>query len=97
MKQLYSWALGVVIVLVSTLLSAADIDLADFNTADGFNLANREDGLSITWNSPEGEAFIDLQFIPRQGNNAAEPLIRAMGIDGEAAIEGVDPNYLFWV
>ena len=97
MKKLHSWALGAAIVLVSTLLSAADIDLANFNTADGFNLTNQEDGLSITWNSPEGEAFIDLQFIPRQGNNAAEPLIRAMGIDGEAAIEGVDPNYLFWV
>ena len=87
----------ILLYLLSTPLYGAEIDTNDFDGADGFELNTRDDGLTLTWDAPEGEAYIDLQFIPRRGNNAAAPLIRAMGIDAEAAIEGVDPNYLFWV
>jgi len=40
---------------------------------------------------------MDLQFIPRRGNRPAAPLIRQIGVNGVAAMEEVDPNYLFWV
>ena len=76
---------------------AVEIQLQNFDPTAGFDLDTRDDGLVISWDSPEGRAFIDLQVIPRSGNNAAAPLIRAIGIDGEAALEGVDPNYLLWV
>lgn len=76
---------------------AAEISQQGFSASDGFDLETREDGLIVSWNAPEGRAYIDLQFIPRQGNNAAAPLIREFGINNESVIEGVDPNYLFWV
>jgi hypothetical protein len=81
----------------SSIVFAAEIQQQDFDPAAGFELDTRDDGLVISWDSPEGKAFIDLQVIPRSGNNAAAPLIRAIGIDGELALEGVDPNYLLWV
>ncbi|MCZ6671454.1 MAG: hypothetical protein O7C75_00805, partial [Verrucomicrobia bacterium] len=78
-------------------LFGIEIDQQGFDKADGFEFKTRENGMSLSWNAPEGKAFIDLQFIPRSGNTPAAPLIRQIGIDGKAALEGLDPNYLFWV
>ncbi len=86
--------------LLIPLLAAAQlppVEQGQFDTDDGFELTNTEDSLTLTWQAPEGKAHITLQFIPRRGNNAAAPLIREIGVDGIAALSGVDPNYLFWV
>ncbi|MDA1369933.1 MAG: hypothetical protein O2971_04105 [Proteobacteria bacterium] len=90
---LFLLALG----LVTTPLLAAEISSADYDAADGFELITRDDGLALSWNAPEGKAYLDLQFIARRGNNPSAPLIREIGLDGVAALSGVDPNYLFWV
>lgn len=87
----------VIAIAAPTLTLAAEISQQGYNPDDGFNLSTREDGLVLSWDAPEGRAHIDLQFIPRLGNNAAAPLIRELGINNEAIIEEVDPNYLFWV
>lgn len=78
-------------------LFAVDIDRSNVNEADEFSLRSDKKGLRIGWDSPEGRAFLDLQFIPRRGNTAAAPLIRQIGINGEPVLEGLDPNYLFWI
>jgi len=83
--------------LLPSLLIAAEINIAEFDETHGFELTSHNDGLALTWDAPEGKAYLDLQFIPRRGNNAALPLIREIGINGTAALSGVDPNYLFWV
>ena len=83
--------------VVSSGAFAVEIDQQGFSDADGFELAVREDGLTISWDAPEGRAFMELQFIPRRRGRPSAPLIRAIGVDGIAALEGVDPNYLFWV
>ena len=91
-------SLLLLLLLPSLLLAQSPtVDQQNFNNGDGFELSTSDDGLAIIWDSPEGKAYLELQFIPRQGNNAAAPLIREIGIDGVAALEGVDPNYLFWV
>lgn len=90
------WALLAMLAIPSVTFSA-EISQQNFNSNDGFELTTEEDGLSLSWDSPEGRATIELQFIPRRGNNAAAPLIKSLGIDGESIIEGVDPNYLFWI
>jgi hypothetical protein len=98
MKQTGAVVLLIVyFLLVPSGAFAVEIDRQGFSDADGFELATREDGLTISWDAPEGKAFMDLQFIPRRRNTPAAPLIRAIGVDGIAALEGVDPNYLFWV
>ena len=86
-----------IISLLPSLLIAAEINIAEFDETHGFELTSHNDGLALTWDAPEGKAYLDLQFIPRRGNNAALPLIREIGINGTAALSGVDPNYLFWV
>tara|TARA_Y100000815_G_scaffold66152_1_gene55297 strand:- start:2789 stop:4891 length:2103 start_codon:yes stop_codon:yes gene_type:complete len=83
--------------LLPSLLIAAEISTTNFDETDGFELTSRSDGLALTWEAPEGKAHLDLQFIPRRGNNAALPLIREIGINGVVALSDVDPNYLFWV
>ena len=93
MKQLHCFLL----LLFCSSAYAADINRQNFNESGGFELSTRDDGLQISWDAPEGRAFMDLQFIPRSGNNAAAPLIREIGINGVPALQGVDPNYLFWV
>lgn len=40
---------------------------------------------------------MELQFIPRRGGTPAAPLIRRFTLDGQPTIEGLDPNYLFWI
>lgn len=90
------WALFAMFCL-SAVTYSAEISQQNFNSNDGFDLSTEDDGLRLAWNSPEGRAHIELQFIPRRGNNAAAPLIKSLGLDGEAIIEGIDPNYLFWV
>lgn len=84
-------------VSLSLHLLAIDIDHSLANESDGFAVQSTENSLSIQWDSPEGRAFMELQFIPRRGNRAAAPLIRKIGIDGLPALEGLDPNYLFWI
>lgn len=81
----------------SCLTHATEISQDGFSPNDGFALSTRDNGIVVSWDAPEGRAYIDLQFIPRQGNNAAAPLIKALGIDTEALIEGIDPTYLFWI
>ena len=84
--------------LFSTLiLNGIEISQNGFNREDGFGLQTTENGLRLEWDSPEGTAFIDLQFIERRGGTPSGPLIRQIGIDNHAVMEGLDPNYLFWV
>ncbi|MGY8693905.1 MAG: hypothetical protein ACKVGW_06865, partial [Verrucomicrobiia bacterium] len=78
-------------------LSAIDIDQSQVDSSDGFAVQASDDTLKIQWDSPEGRAFLELQFTPRRGNTPAAPLIRAIGVDKVSALEGLDPNYLFWV
>ncbi len=72
--------------VISSGAFAVEIDQNGFNDADGFELAVREDGLKISWDAPEGRAFMELQFIPRRRNRPPAPLIRAIGVDGIAAL-----------
>ncbi|NKB32507.1 MAG: hypothetical protein GKR91_05355 [Pseudomonadales bacterium] len=97
MKQLIATLYCLTALSIPSIILAAEISQQDFSANDGFDLSTREDGLILEWDAPEGRAYIDLQFIPRQGNNAAAPLIRALGVNENNVIEGVDPNYLFWV
>ena len=87
----------VAVVLITPAAFGVELDQQGFSDADGFDLSVREDGLTISWDAPEGRAFMELQFIPRRRGRPPAPLIRAIGVDGIAALEGVDPNYLFWV
>ena len=82
---------------LALLLSAVEIDQSQVDTNDGFAVHASEKTLKIEWDSPEGRAFMELQFIPRNRGRPAAPLIRAIGVDREAALEGLDPNYLFWI
>ena len=75
-----------IISLLPSLLIAAEINIAEFDETHGFELTSHNDGLALTWDAPEGKAYLDLQFIPRRGNNAALPLIREIGINGTAAL-----------
>jgi len=83
--------------VLASIASAVELNTQLFNPGDDFNLTQTENGLSITWNSPEGQSYIEFQIIPQQGNFAAGPLIKELGIDGEASIAGIDPHYLFYV
>ena len=83
--------------LLSTSLSAIDIDQSQVDSSDCFAVQTSDDTLRIQWDSPEGKAFMEMQFIPRNGNTPAAPLIRTVGVDSQAALEGLDPNYLFRV
>jgi hypothetical protein len=40
---------------------------------------------------------MELQFIPRRGGTPAASLIRRFTLDGQTTLEGLDPNYLFWI
>ena len=64
--------------LLPSLLIAAEISTTNFDETDGFELTSRSDGLALTWDAPEGKAHLDLQFIPRRGNNTALPLILSL-------------------
>ena len=64
------------LLVLASLASAAEINTQGFNPADDFNLRTTDDSLSISWNSPEGQSYIEFQIIPQQGNNAAGPLIK---------------------
>jgi len=83
--------------LFAASLSAIEIDQSQVDSNDGFAVQASEKSLKIEWDSPEGRAFMELQFIPRRRGTPAAPLIRKIGVDGEAALEGLDPNYLFWI
>lgn len=85
------------LLLFSALACAAEINTQAFDPGDNFQLTPTDDGLAITWNSPEGQSYIEFQIIPQRGNNAAGPLIKELGVDGKASISGVDPHYLFYV
>ncbi|MDE0769008.1 MAG: hypothetical protein OSB19_11525 [Opitutaceae bacterium] len=83
--------------LLNPNLLAIDIDQSQVEQSDGFSIQSTGKSLSIQWDSPEGRAFMELQFIPRRGGTPAAPLIRRIGLDDKAALQGLDPNYLFWV
>ncbi|MFL2856565.1 MAG: hypothetical protein ACJZ8E_09305 [Pseudohongiellaceae bacterium] len=97
MRQLIAAFFSLTLAASPTLILAADITQLGFSANSDFDLTTRDDGLVLQWNAPEGRAYVDLQFIPRRGNNAAAPLIRELGINGISIIEEVDPNYLFWI
>lgn len=79
------------------LATGIEMNSIGFNRADGFDLQTRGDGMKISWDAPGGSAFLDLQFSERTGGTPAAPLIRQVGINDNAVMEGLDPNYLFWV
>ena len=83
--------------LTSISLYAIDINQQGFNPDAGFTLATSEEEFRLGWKVNESEAFIEFQFIPRQGNTPAAPLIKTLGFDNTTIMEGLDPNYLFWV
>lgn len=94
-RPLLPFALSLLLSLVPAV--ALEIDVSQVDSADHFNATAADNALRIEWDSPEGRAFLELQFVPRQGNRPAAPLIRSIGIDDQAALEGLDPNYLFWI
>ena len=83
--------------LTSISIYAIDINQQGFNPDAGFTLASSEEEFRLSWKVNESEAFIEFQFIPRQGNTPAAPLIKTLGLDNTTIMEGLDPNYLFWV
>jgi hypothetical protein len=85
------------LLMLTTLVGAAELNTEEFDPGDGFNLTPTENGMAITWNSPEGQSYVEFQIIPQRGNNAAGPLIKELGVDGDVSIEGIDPHYLFYV
>ena len=87
----------IALLLLTCSATAAELDRSNFNPDDDFNLTATEDGLSITWNSPAGESYIEFQIVPQRGNNAAGPLIKEVGLNGTPSVAGVDPHYLFYV
>ena len=78
-------------------LRAIDIDPSTFTPGNGFELDIEENGLRFDWQSAEGTAHIKLQFLPRRGGNPRPPLIKELGVDNQVVMEGMDPQYLFWV
>ena len=89
--------LALISFLLVASLSAVEIDQSQVNPDDGFAVQESKKTLQIEWESPEGRAFMELQFIPRNRGTPAAPLIKAIGVDEEAALRGLDPNYLFWI
>lgn len=88
---------ALILALYCVPLLAIDIDRSGFDKSSSFKLEERTNGLRLTWDAPEGVAHLELQFVPRQGNRPAAPLIRELGINGKPIMEGLDPNYLFWI
>ena len=78
-------------------LTAIDIDQARFTAGNGFKLTTEESGLRFDWQTADGTAHIELQFLPRRGGNPRPPLIKSIGVDGSPVMEGLDPHYLFCV
>ena len=62
-------------------LHGIEINQQSFNARDGFTLTTSEETIRLGWGVAADEAFIELQFIPRQGNNPAAPLIKSLGIN----------------
>lgn len=83
--------------LVCSSLFAIDLDRSHFQNTAAFALEERSDGLVFKWNTPQGTAHVELQFIPRQGGRPPKPLIRELGLNDKPIMEGLDPNYLFWI
>jgi len=88
------------IVILSALtcnsLIGIELDLTDFDESGAFDLKEKSEGFVFTWETPEGLAHMELQFIPRQGGRPSAPLIKEVGLNGKPIMEGLDPNYLFW-
>jgi hypothetical protein len=78
-------------------LAAIEIDSGDFDSTESFQFTSEEDNLTIKWDAGGTTAQLDLQFIQRRGGTPAAPLIKSLGLDGTTIMEGLDPNYLFWV
>ena len=78
-------------------LLGIDILQADFHPGNGFKLETEDNGLRFDWQTAEGTAHLELQFLPRRGGNPRPPLIKEFGVDGKAVMEAVDPHYLLWV
>ena len=78
-------------------LHGIEINQQSFNARDGFTLTTSEETIRLGWGVAADEAFIEFQFIPRQGNNPAAPLIKSLGFNQTTIMENLDPNYLFWV
>ena len=97
MKRIISLPILFLLQLIPISLYAANIDRQAFDPNDGFALISSAEELRLSWEIAGREAFIDFQFIPRQGNTPAAPLIKSLGIDSSTIMEGLDPNYLFWV
>ena len=97
MKRIISLPILFLLQLMPISLYAANIDRQAFDSNDGFALISSEEELRLSWEIAGREAFINFQFIPRQGNTPAAPLIKSLGIDSSTIMEGLDPNYLFWV
>lgn len=85
------------VILTYHSLSAIAIHQSDFSAGNGFQLKAQENGLRFDWQTADGTAFIELQFLQRRGGNPRPPLIKAFGVDNQPVIKGVDPHYLFWV
>ena len=83
--------------LIPLPLLAIEINQEAFEPEDGFTLNTSEETIRLGWEVAGNKAFIEFQFIPRQGNTAAAPLIKALGINDATIMEDLNPNYLFWV
>ena len=83
--------------LIPLPLLAIEINQLAFEPEAGFTLNTSEETIRLGWEVAGNNAFIEFQFIPRQGNTAAAPLIKALGINEATIMEDLDPNYLFWV
>ena len=85
------------LILLPVSLHGLEINQKSFNTGDGFTLTASEETIRLGWEIAKDKAFIEFQFIPRQGNNPAAPLIKSLGINQATIMENLNPNYLFWV
>lgn len=89
--------LTIILLTMCSVLRGIPLNHEGFEPGSGFELEIQEDGIRVYWNSPEGKAFLDLDLERKFRGSYIDPLIREVGIDGKTVLEGLEPNYIFWV
>ena len=85
MKSKKLFSIFIITHIIPLPLLAIDINQRSFEQEDGFTLNTSGETILLGWEVAGNGAFFEFQFIPRQGNTAATPPIKALGIN-EVAI-----------
>ena len=87
----------IITLFIGTSLAAIEIDQSGFDPTDGFSLKTTDNGIYFGWDTPDGKGSLELQVDYTRDGRRLTPIIKAIGLDGTAIIEDLDPHYLFWV